>query len=205
MIEVYHLPPTRSVRAVWVLEELGAEYQTREFLWPVRERDPDYLDLNPAGTCPTMVDGQVVMTESMAICEYIARTYGGQKLILAPDNVDYYSYLRWMWYGEASLSPQLANVMHYGPNVPESQQIPVVVDNAMTAYTVHLGVVEKGLRSDGFAVGDQLTLADVSLAYGLLVGQLCGLGEKFGPRTSRYWQMIFDRPAFARACAPLTA
>tara|TARA_R110000772_G_scaffold73034_12_gene159055 strand:+ start:2525 stop:3142 length:618 start_codon:yes stop_codon:yes gene_type:complete len=203
MIELYHTPPTRSVRVAWVLKELGIEYHTREFLWPVRERDPAYLDLNPAGTCPTIVDGDLVLTESLAICEYVARTYGSGRLVLNPEDADYYSYLRWLWYGEASLSQQLANVMHYGENAPEGQQFPVVVDNAFASYATHLGVVEKGLRDDGFAVGDQLSLADVSLAYGLLVGTLFGLGEQFGPRTSRYWQLISSRPAFKQACAPL--
>ncbi|GLJ00454.1 glutathione S-transferase family protein [Sphingobium sp. BS19] len=203
MIEVYHLPPTRSVRAVWVLEELGIAYGTRNFMFPAAVRDPGYLDLNPAGTCPTMVDGDVVLTESMAICDYIARIYGGGRLIISPQDPDYFEYLRWMWYGEATLSQQLANVMHYGPNAPADQQIPTVVDNAIAAYVRHLAVVEKGLRDDGFIAGGALTLADVSLGYALFVGQVCGLGEQFGPRTARYFKLIAERPAFERACAPV--
>ena len=199
MIEFYHLPPTRSVRVAWVLDELGLDYQAHEVLWPVRERQPEYLKLNPAGTIPTLVDGEVVITESMAACEYLARTYGDGQLTLDPGDDGYYAYLSWMWFGEATLGPQLGNMMRYGPSSPDGRHYPDVAADALEAYRSRLPVVEQGLSGDGFAAGDRLTLADVSLGYALFVGALVGLAGEFGPNTTAYFARISARPAFQRA------
>lgn len=201
MIEIYHLPPSRSIRVVWALEELGLEYLAREVAWPVRTRQPEYLKLNPAGTIPTLVDGDIVITESMVACDYVSRTYGDGGLTLDPSDPEYFSYQQWMWFGEATIVNQLSNVMRYGPNAPPGQHHPQLVDDALAAYTSRLPVLEQGLPEQDFAVAGRLTLADISLGYALLMGSFTGLAGQFGPRTSRYFEAISARPAFRRASA----
>src|SRR5690242_10196588 len=84
-IELYHCPDARSFRALWALEELGLAYTLHLLPFPPRVRSPEYLELNPLGTIPLMIDGASVMTESAAIVEYLATRYGPSELAVAAE------------------------------------------------------------------------------------------------------------------------
>ena len=73
MITLYHCVGARSFRALWALEELGLPYALKLTPFPPRFREPGYLDVNPLGTTPTLIDGETLMSESAAIGEYLAR------------------------------------------------------------------------------------------------------------------------------------
>jgi glutathione S-transferase len=85
MATVYHAPNTRSMRVLWLLEELGVKAEIKSLPFPPSKLQPDYLSVNPTGTVPTLVDGSVRLTESMAICEYLATRYNSP-LIVGPDH-----------------------------------------------------------------------------------------------------------------------
>ena len=75
MVTVYHAKNTRSIRVLWTLEELGVKADVRSLPFPPSKLQPDYLSVNPTGTVPTLIDGPVRLTESMAICEYLAEKF----------------------------------------------------------------------------------------------------------------------------------
>jgi glutathione S-transferase len=201
MIEIYHRPPTRSVRIVWLLEELRVPYKLAEIRWPVREHQPEYLDLNPAGLIPVVVDNGEVLLESLAICETLARRYDGQHVLIAPDSPDHPRYLEWLWFGEATLAAQLAPVIRHGPLAPPEKQFPAVVETGIEAYRQRLHLLEMRLSTEGFLLGSSLTLADVSVGYGLFVAKFLGLDKHMQPRTTGYLERITMRPAFQKALA----
>ena len=87
MITVYGGWPTRSIRVVWALEELGLEYRLRPVDLRERQKDEEFLKKNPAGFLPVLVDDGVVMVESIAILEYLIAKHDG-KGVLAPDADD---------------------------------------------------------------------------------------------------------------------
>ena len=77
MIKLYHCMSARSFRALWMLEELGLPYELVMLPFPPRALAPGYLDDNPLGTIPLLIDGATRMTESAAICQYLAARDGG--------------------------------------------------------------------------------------------------------------------------------
>ena len=83
MLTLYHCHDARSFRPLWTLEEMGLPYELKMLPFPPRVAAPDYLDVNPLGTIPTFFDGDMRMTESVAICQYLVSRYG-QGILLRP-------------------------------------------------------------------------------------------------------------------------
>ena len=84
MLTLYHCHNARSFRPLWTLEEMGLSYELKMLPFPPRVLAKDYLALNPLGTIPLMIDGDVRMTESAAICQYLAERYAGPPLAVRP-------------------------------------------------------------------------------------------------------------------------
>ena len=103
-MRLYHCDNSRSFRALWALEEVGAAYELISLSFPPRETSPDYLGINPLGTVPFLVDGETRMTESAAICQYLADRHSGARLNVAVDAPRYGDYLNALHYGEATLT-----------------------------------------------------------------------------------------------------
>src|SRR5579863_8355613 len=93
MITLYHCRDARSFRALWTLEEIGAPYELKLLPFPPRFRSREYLELNPMGTVPLMTDGETRMTESAAICQYLADRYAGPPLSVLSSEPAYGAYL----------------------------------------------------------------------------------------------------------------
>ncbi|WP_296222297.1 glutathione S-transferase N-terminal domain-containing protein, partial [uncultured Sphingomonas sp.] len=96
MIELYHCADARSFRALWALEELGLDYKLHLLPFPPRVREPSYLDVNPLGTIPLLVEGETRMTESAAIVQYLATRAGPNDLVVEPGSPDYGVWLNWL-------------------------------------------------------------------------------------------------------------
>lgn len=107
MIKVYASGGARSRRVIWALEEAGAPYEVVALQFPPRVHHPEYLKINPTGAIPAISDGGMSLTESLAICEYVARKHGSD-LIVAPEHPEYYNYLQLVYFGEATLAPPLS-------------------------------------------------------------------------------------------------
>ena len=103
MTTIYHSQNARSLRVLWVLEEIGAKAEVKTLPFPPRKLQPEYLALNPAGTVPLMIDGERVMTESLAICEYLVGKNGNSSLVVPPNDPERAPYLQWLWYGESTI------------------------------------------------------------------------------------------------------
>ena len=101
MLTVFHAPRSRSTRVLWLCEEMEVPYQT-ESASP-QSPSPAFLEANPLGTLPAVIDGDVRMTESIAIMLYIMGKYGPTKLALQPGDPGYADYLQFLILGEAGL------------------------------------------------------------------------------------------------------
>lgn len=104
MIELYHCVDARSFRVLWALEEMGLEYRLHLLPFPPRIHRPDYLEKNPLGTIPLLIDGNIRMTESAAIPQYLATRYGPTPLAVNVDEQDYALWLDWLHRAEATLT-----------------------------------------------------------------------------------------------------
>lgn len=200
MATLYHAPNARSLRVLWTLEELGAKADVKTLPFPPREKQPDYLKVNPTGAIPAMVDGDRVMTESLAICEYLAAKHGSS-LLVAPGEPERVPFLEWLWYGESTLMTPLSRLGRVAGLPVKGEAIDVVLADARDSLLVRLKSLEQRLEGRDFLVAGRLTLADVSVGYPLHLIAVFGIDVPLGTRTAAYRERLRTRPAFVRAAA----
>jgi glutathione S-transferase len=200
MATLYHAPHARSLRVLWTLEELGAKADVKTLPFPPREKQPDYLKVNPTGAIPAMVDGDRVMTESLAICEYLAAKHGSS-LLVAPGEPERVPFLEWLWYGESTLMTPLSRLGRIASLPVKGEAIDVVLADARESLQVRLKSLEQRLEGRDFLVAGRLTLADVSVGYPLHLIAVFGVDVPLGTRTAAYRERLRTRPAFIRAAA----
>jgi glutathione S-transferase len=201
LITLFHCRDARSFRPLWALEELALPYELKLLLFPPRFRARDFLEENPLGTVPLLVDGDTRMTESAAMIEYLSMRHGGGALSVRPDEPGYGDYLNALHYGEATLTFPQTLVLRYGRLEPEERRNPQVAADYARWFLARLQGLETTLQASPFAAAGRFTGADISVAYALLLAQALDLSEQFPPAVAAYWARMQERPAFARAQA----
>ncbi|MED5206136.1 MAG: glutathione S-transferase N-terminal domain-containing protein, partial [Pseudomonadota bacterium] len=101
---LYTCAGSRGLRATWAAEEAGVAIDLRLLPFPPRFTAPDYLETNPLGTVPMLVDGETAMTESCAIAHYLASKGGERSLVVEPDEADYAAYLDFTYHADATIT-----------------------------------------------------------------------------------------------------
>lgn len=200
MVTVYHAKNTRSIRVLWTLEELGVKAEVRTLPFPPSKLQPHYLSVNPTGTVPTLIDGPVRLTESMAICEYLAAKYDSS-LLVAPGDPARTEFVQWLWYGESTLMTPLSRRATVSRLQRKGPDIDAVLEDAAHNTGVRLVALEQRLEGRDFLVAGRLTLADISAGYPLHLVGAFGLDHLLGPRTAAYRERLRARPAYQKAIA----
>lgn len=199
MITLYHCRDARSFRPLWALEELEIPYDLKLLPFPPRFHARAYLDENPLGTIPLLVDGQTRMTESAAMIEYASMRHGGGRLSVRPDEPGYGAYLNGLVQGEATLTFPQTLVLRYARLEPEERRQPQVAEDYTRWFHARLKGLEAILETSDYVAADRFTGADISVAYALLLARALKLDEGFSPAVADYWSRMSARPAFARA------
>ena len=195
MIKVYASGATRSRRVLWALEEVGAPYEVVALKFPPRIHHPEFLAISPAGALPVIEDGEVRLMESLAICEYVGRKFGG-RLVVSPDEPGFTDYLQYLHFGEGTLAPPLGWARRLGAMSEK------VVAEAREVFALRLQVIERAL-DDGraFLAAGRLTIADISVGYTLGLSAVSGLNDLIPPAVAAYETRLKARPAYQRAYA----
>ncbi|SFP32245.1 Glutathione S-transferase [Variovorax sp. PDC80] len=201
MITLYHCANARSFRVLWMLEELGAPYRLEMLPFPPRVLQRDYLAIHPQGTVPLLVDGEIRMNESVAICQYLASLHAPTPLNVERDEAGYAQYLNWLHFGEASLTFPQALVLRYGTLEPQERRLPQAAQDYAQFFHGRLRTIEQLLETQDFACAGRFTAADISLGYALMLARVLGLHERFGPAVGAYWSRLSARAGFERAMA----
>ncbi|MCE8028207.1 glutathione S-transferase family protein [Halomonas daqingensis] len=201
MITLHHCVSARSFRPLWLLEEIGVPYELVMHDFPPRVRDEAFLEINPLGTVPALFDGGVAMTESAAICQYLAGRHPQAGLAVTPDDPAYGDYLNFLHFGEATLTFPQTLVLRYGRFEPEERRSPQVVEDYSRWFLSRLRTLEPRLEREAFVCAGRFTAADVSVGYALLLASYIGLDERFKPAVAAYGQRLQAREAFQRAKA----
>lgn len=192
-MKLYGTPPTRVLRAMWLLNELGLEYE----LFPVdlmhgENRQQDFLALNPAAKVPVLVDGSVVITESAAIQLYLAEKYPQAGFI--PEAVeDRAQMYRWIFFLVTEIEQPLWRIARHTFIYPEEKRLPQDVDLARQDCAEMVAVLERHMKERQFMVGDRLSVADFNAAYTLDWAN----EEKMlddAPRLREYRESMYARP-----------
>ena len=113
MIRLHHCVSARSFRVLWMLEELGLPYELTMLPFPPRVNAREFMVVNPLGTVPLFDDDGRTMTESSAICQYLAARHGRDTIDVSVESPDYGTYLQWLYFGEATLTFPLTLVLRY--------------------------------------------------------------------------------------------
>lgn len=198
MIELYHCADARSFRVLWTLEEMGLPYRLHPLPFPPRLSQPAFLDLNPLGTVPLFVDGEVRMTESAAIPHYLASRYGPTPLAVSLDEPDFAPWLDWQHRGEATLTFPLAIILRYTRLEPQPA-LRQVADDYTRWFLSRLRHVTRALESRRWLCSGRFTTADISVGYALLFAANLGLEDKFSPEVAEYWARLSARAGFLAA------
>jgi glutathione S-transferase len=198
-MKLYHCADARSLRPLWALEELGAEYELVNMAFPPRATYPGYLNINPLGTVPTFVDGDITLTESTGICHYLGEKFAPTDLRVDPSEPAYGEYLNWMYRSDATLTFPQTIVLRYTRLEPKERRLPQAAEDYTVWYLSRLRSVEAALEDREFLCAGRFTMADIAVHYALFLGETLGLAERYKPRSRDYLERLKERPAFRRA------
>jgi glutathione S-transferase len=196
-MKLFHAPRARSLRVLWLLEEMGLDCEVT--LASLIDPSPEFLAVNPARTLPVFIDGDVHMTESVAILQYLANRYGPTPLAVDPDDARYPAYLQALAFGEASLAAPLNALFATQFLAPEDQKSNWTADRLLQTHPSRLKLVELQLERGDYMAGDAFTLADISVGYG--VGLCAMILNEIPASVAAYHQRVTARPAYQRASA----
>jgi glutathione S-transferase len=199
MITLYHCAAARSFRPLWTLEELRLPYDLKMLPFPPRVLAKEYLALNPLGTIPLLLDGDVRMTESAVIAQYLVTRYGPTPFAVGVEESDYGAFLNWLHFGEATLTFPQTLVLRYTELEPEERRSPQVAADYAKWFLGRLRGVEAAMAKSDTVCGGRFTAADISVGYALLLADNLGLSRDFGPGVAAYWQRLQRRDGFRRA------
>ncbi len=210
MITLHHLNNSRSQRVLWLLEELGLEYDIKRY-----QRDPQTMlapaslrEVHPLGKSPVITDGPLVLAESGAIIEYLAETHG--KLVPAAGTPQWRRYRYWMHYEEGSMMPPLLLKLVF--NRIERAKAPFFVRPVARAIArkakqsfvepqiaLHLDYLEAELGKSTWFAGEELSAADIQMSFPVEAAAARGGLDARRPRLMAFLERIHARPAYRKA------
>jgi glutathione S-transferase len=201
MITLYHCIAARSFRPLWALEEMELDYRLQVLPFPPRVHAKHYLAINPLGTVPALIDGATELTESVAICHYLALAHGPTPLAVDAGDPACGAYLNWLHFGESTLTFPLTIVLRYGSFEPDERKQPQAVADYRRWFLGRLRTLEPLLAQQAFVCADRFTMADISVGYALVLAEIMGLHDELPPAIQAYLARLKSRDGYQRACA----
>ena len=191
-MKLFWCPKTRAFRAVWMLEELGRDYE--RILIDVRDEesraDPEFRSASPMGKVPALIDGDVRIWDSGAICVYLADKYPDAGLGVPIDHPDRGAFLMWTMYTNSVIEPAMvAKFSNLEPNPGQ---------HGFGTFDLMLETLTTGLKDGPWILGEQFTAADILLGTSIHFMETFGILEA-NPTLTTYLDRCRDRPAFQRA------
>ncbi len=178
---------------------MGLDFELESMIFPPRATREGYLDINPLGTVPTFVDGDVTMTESSGICHYLVERYGPTDLAVGVGEPAYGDYLNWLYRSDATLTFPQTIVFRYTQLEPPERRLPQAAEDYAIWYHSRLRSVEAALEDREFLCADRFTIADIAVTFALYFGVQLGLDDRYKPNTRAYLERMQQRPAWQKA------
>ena len=210
MIIVHHLNNSRSQRILWMLEELGLDYEIKPYMREPSMMAPASLRaVHPLGKSPVISDSDKTLAESGAILEYLSLTYGGGRFTPAAGTPEWLRYTYFMHYAEGSLMPLLFMKLVFGrlPTRvpifmrPVARAIASGADKTLLGPQIsnHFAFLEGELAQRDWFAGNEFTAADIQMSFPIeAAAARAGLGGRM-PKLQAFVERIHARPAYKRA------
>lgn len=212
MIVVHHLEHSRSQRILWLLEELGLDYEIVRYA-----RDPATLQappalrrIHPLGKSPVLVDGELTLAESGAIVEYLAGRYGGGGLLPPADSPERLRCTYWLHFAEGSAMPPLLLKLIFARLAtapmaffarPVARRIAATLQQRLVDPQIarQLDYLEGELTAHDWFAGPQFSAADIQMSFPVEAAAARAGLDAGRPRLWDWLQRIHQRPAYRRA------
>lgn len=199
-MKVYFAPRSRAVRTVWLLEEIGLPYELEKFALGQKEmRGPEYTRVNPNGRVPTLIDGDVTISESTAIAQYLGAKFA-PALVPGPEAANFAEYLQWLNYAEGMIMPPINNYMVETFLLPPERRSAEHAARAMKLLTRTLGAAETHMEGREFLAG-AFTVADTITGHAVIAARLIGADFSALPNLAAYADRLEARAAYKVAAA----
>ncbi|HEX6157459.1 MAG TPA: glutathione S-transferase [Burkholderiales bacterium] len=211
MIVVHHLNNSRSQRILWLLEELGLDYEVKRYQRHPQTMlaPPELRAVHPLGKSPVITDGDLTLAESGAIVEYLADRHGAGRLAPAPDSPERVRYLYWLHFAEGTAQPPSLLKLLFDRIKSRSPLLvrPIaraIADRALGAYVLpnierNLDFMESELGKNEWFAGAQFSAADIQMSFPVEAYRARGGLDEKRPRLMRFLEKIHARPAYRRA------
>jgi glutathione S-transferase len=190
---LYSNPMSRGRIARWMLEEIGQPYKVEVVDYGPTMKSPAYLAINPMGKVPALRHGNAVVTETAAICAYLADAFPQAKLAPPPGDPLRGPYYRWLFFTAGPVEAATSNKA-LGFVVPQERERMIGYGN----FTQVMDALESAVSRGNYLIGDSFTAADVYVGSAIGFGMMFGSMEK-RPAFEQYWRRISARPACARS------
>ena len=210
MIVVHHLENSRSQRVLWLLEELGVDYQVKIYQRDrkLRLAPPELKAVHPLGKSPVITDGEQVLAETGAIVEYLIGKYGDGHLMPPAGTPAHQQVIYWLHYAEGSAMPPLLLKLMFS-RMPQNAPFflrPLVrriaakglADFIDPQLALHIGWWESALAATGWFAGPDMTAADIMMSFPVEAAA-ARVGVQGRPNIDTFLKRIHARPAYARA------
>ena len=200
-MKIHHAPNSRSVRALWLFNELGLPYELE--IYPLGDksmRTPEYLRVHPLGRVPALEDGDLTIFESGAIVQYVLDKYGEGAMVPTAGSPDYPTYLQWLHYAEGMIMPQINIIVVETIFLPEERRNQTNVDRATKLLTRMLTAVDVHLQDREFLAGE-FSGADIMTGHACIVSGRLGADISDKPNVAAYIDRLEARPALQKAWA----
>ena len=199
MIVVHHLNNSRSHRVLWLLEELGLEYEIKFY-----ERDAKTMlapaslrQIHPLGKSPVITDADLTLAETGAIIEYLVERYGSGQLVPAPGTPERLRYTYWLHYAEGSAMPPLVMKIvfdNFGAGDSDANSAFIAPQ-----IELHCDYIEGELCKNTWFAGKEFTAADIQMSFPLEVIAMLPEQVESRPKIKEFIERIHARPAYKRA------
>ena len=194
---LYGVSGSRAIRSIWAIEEVGIEYEHVPVHFRNASTDIDYLKVNPNGRIPALVDGDLVLCESMAINLYLAKKYASD---LYPDNPqDEARTNQWALWAISEIEPLQMRIVIQKFFVDDENRNHKSIESAEKGLQRPLAVLDAHLADRDWLVGDKFSIADLNLSSVMILIKQTKTDISNFPNVTRWLAACYDRPALARA------
>jgi glutathione S-transferase len=198
VIKLWYAPLTRSIRVLWLLEELGVSYELERVEFEVPS-SRFFVQDTPTGKLPTIEDGGLVLCESGAIVEYLVECYGEGRLAPPRGTPERGRYLQWIHMAEGTVFPPVGILVWLSRYRTDGDEYAALQEATRARAEAGVQFVENELSSGQYLLGEDFSAADVMMGFSLVAARFMDVIDDRYPAVQAYLSRLEQRPAYREA------
>ena len=197
MLTIYHVKGTRSVRVIWLCEELSLPYRVEVIDFsPAFRSSAEWRSKSPTGKVPAMTDGDFTMFESGAMVDYLLERYGDGRLQPESGGADSALCRQWSWFAEATFARPLGEIVNHRRVAPNGELVDFVIEDCRERGRTCIAAIDDAVANADYLVGNAFTYADIMTGYSLMLASNFELLTDDFPHALAYFERLSERPGF---------